>query len=252
MPGRSSGWSCARRRAAYWRSWRVPGAGQRRGELYKLYVSPAPESTPDASTPSPALAGARGRSVQGRRRGPGLCRPDKLVAYFAAWRSCARPPSASASASRAPRPRRAVHGRDRRSTGCSRGAPTRRGERPGELAPVGRERLAEPRRGRRRGEPEPWRFALERLGSRDDTETWAPASTWVEQALGGMTIPAARPACRRRDRARRRARARAARAARGRRVLGHASAHADESSIVDARTGRLLEASARLRGSSTR
>ncbi|MET0557334.1 MAG: hypothetical protein ABW065_01505 [Solirubrobacterales bacterium] len=71
----------------YWRSWRPrrpAGARDDRRANYKLYVSPTVEALPEAfavvAEELPAVPGIAAFKV-GRDAG-GICRPDKLVAYF--------------------------------------------------------------------------------------------------------------------------------------------------------------------------
>jgi len=172
---------------AFWRSWRAHGAGDRRGERYKLYVSPAPESTPAAfDAVAAALAGTRGvHAFKVGAEVEGLCRPDKLVAYF----------------NRLDDLREGAERIRERLAGCpAHGVPFTAaitldgllswGTDPPVSGQVSwrlwvSERLAEYLEDAA-GEPEPWRFALERLRLAGiDTETWVPTSDMWEQALVG-------------------------------------------------------------------
>jgi hypothetical protein len=169
----------------YWRSWRARGTGARRGSNFKLYVSPGPDGLPDALLAvAETLRGAPGLSAFkiGRDVG-GICRPDKLVAYF----------------DRLDDLHGAATALGERLDGCPpHGVPfTAAIDRDGLLswgsdpprAPGGEpagswrlwiaERLAEflARAQREGGALEPWRFALERLALAGvDADTWAPRS----------------------------------------------------------------------------
>ncbi len=183
--------------APAWRSWRprqVAGdASGRRGASFKLYVSPAVEALPEAVRAVvetlPRLPGVSafklGRGVEG------ICRPDKLVAYFDSRDDL----------------RRAVESLRPRLAGCaahgvpftaaiaadgllSWGAdPPRSADGPAESWRLWvAERLAE-YLSAARSEPggvEPWRFALERLRLAGiDTDTWVPAGDIWSAALVG-------------------------------------------------------------------
>jgi hypothetical protein len=172
---------------AYWRSWRPQGATERRGERYKLYVSPAPEAAPDAFG---AIAGALAetRGVKAFKVGAevaGLCRPDKLVAYF----------------DRLDDVREGAERIRARLDGCpAHGVPFTAaitldgllswGTDPPVSGQVSwrlwvSERLAEYLEDAA-GEAEPWHYALERLRLAGiDTETWVPTSDMWDHALVG-------------------------------------------------------------------
>jgi hypothetical protein len=172
---------------AYWRQWRPRGAAERHGERYKLYVSPKPESAAAAfDAVAAALGGARG--VRGFKIGAevdGLCRPDKLVAYF----------------DRLDELRDGAERVRERLGGCpAHGVPFTAaitldgllswGADPPVSGQVSwrlwvSERLADYLEDAA-AEPEPWRFALERLRLAGiDTETWVPTGDMWEQARVG-------------------------------------------------------------------
>ncbi len=81
---KSEGWSA-------WRSRRMANPRQQTGSLFKLYTSPMPEALPEAFQAVVAAAGDWG-ALQFKigRRGHGLLRPDKLVAYFPSFSALER------------------------------------------------------------------------------------------------------------------------------------------------------------------
>ena len=174
---------------AYWRSWaprRVSGGRpSRTGSSYKLYVSPGPDDLPRAvAAIAETLCGAPGLGAfKVGRDAHGICRPDKLVAYFDRLDDLQGAASTLAGAlgDCAPQGVPFSAAIDREGL-LSWGADPPRA--PG-AGPAGSwrlwiaERLAEylARARREGGGLEPWRFALERLGLAGvDVDTWAPTS----------------------------------------------------------------------------
>lgn len=173
---------------SYWRTWRPRGASQARpggGSNYKLYVSPSIEALPAAlEAVADVLRGAPG--VAAFKVGEdvaGVCRPDKLVAYFdrledlheAAGRLRER--LAGCPAHGVPFTA-AISGDGLLSWGADPPPATSAG-RSGSWRLWVAQRLAEYLLHGRRADdgPEPWRFALERLRLAGiDTDTWAPRS----------------------------------------------------------------------------
>jgi hypothetical protein len=179
----------------YWRHWRprrMHGAPSPGGVSYKLYVSPTPEALETAvGTVASSLAGAPGLAAF--KVGSdlhGICRPDKLVAYFDRLEDLQEG---------------AALLRDRLGECPAHGVPftaavtqdgllswgadpparsSANGSESGSWRMWVTERLAEyltlARTGR--GAVEPWQFALERLRLAGiDTDTWIPASgMWPE------------------------------------------------------------------------
>jgi hypothetical protein len=175
---------------SHWRSWTprsVSAAARRSGGAprYKLYVSPATDSLPDAlEAVAEALCGSSGLSGFKIARGAdALARPDKLVAYFDRLEDLRR--AADELAGRLGGCQ--VHGVPFSAPVTADGLlswgadppPTGAGFR-GSWRLWIAERLAEYLLLARRsapGEMEPWRFALERLAVAGvDTDTWAPTS----------------------------------------------------------------------------
>jgi hypothetical protein len=170
---------------AYWRRWQPRGTSARHGSKFKLYVSPGLDGLPDALAAIAAtLQGAPGLGAFkiGRDVG-GICRPDKLVAYFDRLDDL----HGAAAKLREQLDGCAPHGvpftaaidRDGLLSWGSDPPRTPGGEPAGSWRLWIAEQLAEhlARARREGGALEPWRFALERLGLAGvDADTWAPRS----------------------------------------------------------------------------
>lgn len=176
----------------YWRTWR-PRQTTNGPEptSYKLYVSPATDALPHVvDAVAETLAGARG--VNAFKVGSdvyGVCRPDKLVAYFdrlddlrtGATRLAERLEGTPAHGVPFTAP---VTANGLLSWGADPPAVSGGGSTSWRMWVTERlaEYLVDCRDGA--GELEPWRFALERLRlSGIDTDTWAPANGMWPRAL---------------------------------------------------------------------
>jgi len=184
----------------HWRHWRArrtdDAGGTTDGSMYKLYVSPALDALPEAvAAVAETLGASHGASAfKLGRTLHGLCRPDKLVAYFdrlddlRAGASLLRERLAGSPAQGVPFTA-AVTDDGLLSWGADPPLMLREGRTSWRAWVV--ERLAEQlahavrtRTERADGDLAPWRFALERLRlSGLDTDSWIPASGMWPEAL---------------------------------------------------------------------